>query len=306
MIVAALVVLVVSVVFAWVCPRLGRRLPPAVATRVLVPASLAVAAATGFVLAVAAFTLVGQLPEIAEAGQWSVQAVREADPVPPSVAVFCGVLVILAAGRAIRRLTRRIVAFARIQRDCRAFDGADVLVVIDSDRLDAFATPGVRGRIVVTTGLLRALSVEERRAVLAHERSHLVHRHAWWVLAVDLAAAANPLLGPTARTVAHAVERWADEDAADVVADRRSVARAVGRAALLRHRANRRPVVVCSAIGGDVPGRVRAMLEPKPRPRLRHLAALGALLLLMTAGSGLVQERCRELFVQASVALHPE
>jgi hypothetical protein len=45
--------------------------------------------------------------------------------------------------------------------------------------------------------------------VLAHETSHLLHNHAWWLLAADLAAAANPLLRPTARTAARCVERWA-------------------------------------------------------------------------------------------------
>ena len=257
MIAAGGLVLAVAVVFAVIGPPLGRRLPPAVATRVLVSAAVAVAAATGGVLAVAAFTLIGQIPQIADVGRWSAQVVRDADPVPPLVAVACGLLVLPAAGRAVVLLVRRLVAFTEVQRACR--DHPDALIVLDDDRPDAFATPGLRARIVVTTGLIRGLDSQEQRAVLAHERSHVIHRHAWWILAADLAAAANPLLGPTARAVAHAVERWADEDAAGEVADRRLVARAVGQAALLRRRFTPRPAPAPSpepapsAVGGDVP-----------------------------------------------------
>jgi Zn-dependent protease with chaperone function len=141
---------------------------------------------------------------------------------------------------------------------------ADGLVVVDSDRAEAFATPGWSGRIVVTTGLLCALSTTQRRAVLEHERSHVRHRHAWWLLAADLAAAANPLLRASARTVAHTVERWADEDAADALADRRLVAGALGRAALLTTARAPAPSPALSALGGQVPDRVRALLEPRP------------------------------------------
>ena len=171
---------------------------------------------------------------------------------------------------------------------------------MDSDRADAFATPGWTGRIVVTTGLLRALSASERRAVLEHERSHVRHRHAWWLLAADLAAAANSLLRAAARTAAHSVERWADEDAADVVADRRLAARAVGRAALLRH-AGPIPSPTLSALGGQVPDRVRALLAPPPQRHLPCLALLAVLLAFIAGGSALVQERGRELFVHAAV-----
>lgn len=304
MIGAAGLVLVVAVMFALLGPPLGRRLPPAVATRVLVPAAVAVAAATGAVLAISAFTLIGQIPQIANAGRWSAQVVRESDPVPPVVAVVCGLLVVAAAGRAIVVLVRRLMAFAAVQKACRGEQDTSPLIVLDDDRPDAFATPGLRGRIVVTTGLIRVLNSRECRVIFAHERSHLIHRHAWSILAADLAAAANPLLAPTSRAVAHAVERWADEDAATEVADRRLVARAVGRAALLRHRSTRGASVAPSAVGGNVPDRVRALLEPTPRRRLRHLALLGALLLVIAGSSTLVSERGRELFAQASTSQH--
>lgn len=295
-------VLTVAVLFAIVGPPLGRRLPPALATRILVPAAVVVAAATGAVLGIAAFTLVGQIPQIAAAGRWSAQVVRDTDPVPPALAVVCGLLVLPAAGRAIVVLVRRLAAFAAVQRACHHHPHADRLIVLDDERPDAFATPGLRTRIVVTTGLIQALGSQEQRAVVAHERSHVIHRHAWWLLAADLAAAANPLLGPTSRAVAHAVERWADEDAAAEVADRRLVARAVGHAALLRHRLTPRPGPAPSAVGGNVPDRVRALLVPAPRRRLRHVALLAVLLMVIAGGSALVSERGRELFAQASIS----
>lgn len=58
MITAALAALVVSVIFGVAAPGLGRRLPPALATKVLVGGSLAVAGSTVFVLAVVASTRV--------------------------------------------------------------------------------------------------------------------------------------------------------------------------------------------------------------------------------------------------------
>ncbi|MFJ9779052.1 M48 family metalloprotease [Amycolatopsis sp. NPDC101161] len=301
MIGAGVLVLAVAVLVAVLGPPLGRRLPPAMATRVLVPAAVAVAMATGAVLGIAAFTLIGQVPQIAEAGRWSAQVVRDADPVPAVIAVVCGLLVLYAAGRAIVLLVRRVVAFTRVQAACRDHRGG-TLIVLDDDRPDAFATAGWRARIVVTTGLLRALDRRQRQVVLAHERSHVIHRHAWWILAADLAAAANPLLTPTARTVAHAVERWADEDAAAEVADRRLVARAVGRAALLRRRFPPAPAPTPSAVGGNVPDRVAALLEPAPERRLRHVVLLAVLLLVLAGGSALVSERGRELFAHADIS----
>jgi hypothetical protein len=203
--------------------------------------------------------------------------VHDTSPVSVTVAVTGAVVAGAAMTAAVVVLARRLLAFVQVELACGggvSGGSVDGLVVVDSDRADAFATPGWSGRIVVTTGLLRGLSATERRAVLEHERSHLRHRHAWWLLAADLAAAANPLLRASARTVAHSVERWADEDAAAAVADRRLVARAVGRAALLRH-ASPAPSPALSALGGQVPDRVRALLAPPPRRHPGYLAVLG-------------------------------
>ena len=134
------------------------------------------------------------------------------------------------------------------------------LVVLDNERPDAFATPGASGRIVVTTALLRALTAQERRALFAHENSHLAHRHAWWLLAAELAVATNPMLGPTVRAIEHAVERWADEDAAQAVTDRLLVARTLARTALLI-RAAPPAREALAATGGNVQRRGDELLD---------------------------------------------
>jgi Zn-dependent protease with chaperone function len=295
---ATLVACALTALFALVGPHLAGRLPPAAATRVLVPASLVVAASGVWVLVAVAFMWVAQIPAVSRYGEWSAEQVREGSPFPNVIPVGCGLLALLAVGRAGAAGTRRVRTLLAVRQSCRHVGVPGSLVVLDNDRPDAFATPGAGGRIVVTTGLLRALTAEERRALLAHEASHLAHRHAWWLLAAELAVAANPMLGPTVRAIEHAVERWADEDAAQAVTDRRLVARTLARTALLIRAA---PPVreALAASGGNVPGRVRALLGPPPRPRVAPLAVLAILLVATTVAAGTVQHRGDELLDQA-------
>jgi len=302
---AALVALVVSLIFAAVAPGLGRRLPPALATRVLVAGSLAVTGSTVFVLAVVAFTWIGQLPEVAALGPWSSTALHHDSPIPPGVAIGSALLLPVLGAQALRIIVRRCRALADVHRSCRHLPGDRSLVVVKTDHLDAFTTPEPRGRIVVTTGLLQALEPTERRVVLAHERSHLQHRHPWWVLAADLAAAVNPSLTPTARTVAQAVERWADEDAAASV-ERPLAARTLARTALLMHRGDTaNPAGALGVMTADVPGRVQALLEPPPRRRPASVAALVALVLACALAAGAVQHLGERLFEHARASSPP-
>jgi beta-lactamase regulating signal transducer with metallopeptidase domain len=161
-------------------------------------------------------------------------------------------------------------------------------VVVDSDDLQAFTLPGISGRIVVTTGLLAALDRDGRRVLLAHEQSHRTHRHTWWTLAADLAAAVNPLLRPTAAAVRHATERWADEDAATVAATIAQVA--------LLHTHPPASAAVAAATGGQVPQRVQALLRPPPRIQARHVGVLAALILAVLLGAFAVQRTGETLF----------
>jgi Zn-dependent protease with chaperone function len=298
---AVLIAIAVSLLFAATAPNLGQRLPPALATRVLVSGSVAVTASTMFVLAVVAFTWLGQLPGIAALGSWSAATLQHDDPIPGPAAIGSALLLPLLGAQAATTIVRRCRALLGVQRSCRHLPNTSSLVVVDAERADAFTTPQRRGRIVVTTGLLRALDPAERRVVLAHETSHLEHRHPWWVLAAELAAAANPMLSPTARAVAHTVERWADEDAAGAVADRTLTARTLARTALLMHRG---PTVVPGAALGlmnaDVPGRVQALLSPPSRRRPGAVAALATLALASMLAAIAVQHLGERLFEHAA------
>ncbi|WP_338775870.1 M56 family metallopeptidase [Streptomyces sp. DG1A-41] len=122
------------------------------------------------------------------------------------------------------------------------------------------------GRVVVTTALLDRLRPAERRALFAHERAHLAARHDRFLLAVQLAARANPFLRPLRTAVAYTAERWADEEAARAIGSRRTVARAIGTAALVS-RGTPAPTLAGLAAPGPVPRRVAALLGPPPAVR---------------------------------------
>lgn len=128
----------------------------------------------------------------------------------------------------------------------------------------AYALPGgPRDRIVVSTGMLACLTSPERRALFAHERTHLSARHHRHLLTVQLAACTNPFLWPLRSAVTYMVERWADEQAAEAIGSRKAVARAIGKAALVSGGAS--PATLASlAAPGPLPRRVAALLGPPP------------------------------------------
>jgi beta-lactamase regulating signal transducer with metallopeptidase domain len=161
--------------------------------------------------------------------------------------------------------------------------GVDLVVLDDEQRAAAYALPGPAGRIVVTSALLRRLDGPERRAVLAHERSHLQHRHYLYVQFAELAAGANPLLRPAARATRLAVERWADEDAVTSVGDRRTVARALAKAGLARRTPPREAAL--AAAETELAGRVHSLLDPPSARRGRWVVAglVGAAVLAMSS-----------------------
>jgi Zn-dependent protease with chaperone function len=303
MIFAALAVLAVSVAFAAAAPRLVPALTPARAVRLLVPAAAAVTGAVWFVLAVLAFTWIGQDAEIAALGPWSPRLLAAQAPVthPAAAAALAVLLTVVGCATAVG--VRRARALVEVHRACGRLGAPGSLVVLDTEAPDAFTTPEATGRIVVTRGMLRALSVDETSALLAHEHSHLLHRHTWWILAADLAAAANPMLLGLPGALRQAAERWADEDAAAELADRRLVARAVARAALARHAhgAAPAPSPLAAGTGGDVPARVDALLVPPARPRRLAVAALVLLLTGLAAGTAGVQHQGERLFEHAEI-----
>lgn len=96
----------------------------------------------------------------------------------------------------------------------------------------ALAVPGRRGGVLVSAGMHSHLSPAEVGAVVAHEQSHLRHAHHRYLAAVMICSAALPPLRQLEASLRFAIERWADEDAAVTVGDRKVVAQAVARAAL--------------------------------------------------------------------------
>jgi Zn-dependent protease with chaperone function len=249
---------------------LAGRLPPVAATWLLAGSAVALAAASTAVLGLLALTALVRLPLVDAAGEMSMQVISRGDPASVPVAVAAGVLLAAAAAGACRALWRRTAALIAAGRQARRLPGAGQVVVTDDEAADAYTLPGWPCRIVVTAGMMRALSHPERQVLLAHERAHASGLHYLFTTAARLAAAANPLLRPVAAAVGYTVERWADERAAGAAGDRQLAARAIATAALPPRRL--RPARLATAParwarsparpGCGAPGRCRAASRP--------------------------------------------
>ncbi|QMU74024.1 M48 family metalloprotease [Streptacidiphilus sp. P02-A3a] len=302
--------LVVCALLALVAPRLARWLPPRPAAWWLTCAALVAAGGWAGSLALLAFTGFGQIPAVAELGSWSAGVLRATAPVARPTSVGSALVLAVAAVALCRAATRQLRLLVTAHRDCRALPGAGDLAVIDDDRVEAYAVPGLpgrtggraAGRLVVSSGMLRTLPGPEREALLAHERAHLRHQHHLFLLALRLAASVCPLLRPLAREGAFTVERWADEHAAPVVGDRAVVARALARAALARPHGAAPSGGRLAATGGPVPRRIRALLAAPPAPRRLPLVAGGLVLALCCVSLADAVQDDRALFVGAERA----
>lgn len=268
----------------------ARRLPPATAVRLLTLAALLTALSSGAVLAVAAFLVLARVPAVALLGHWSATALAAMEPVPAAAGLAAGVTVLTLLASAARRGAAAGRDLAVAAATCRRLGAAaGGLVVVDDTAPDAYAVPGLGGRVVVSTAMLRALPAQERRVLLAHEAAHLRHHHHLYVQLAELGAAANPLLRPLAAAVRVGVERWADEVAAAEVCDRVLVARTLARAGLARAHAGqdarRHTHVALGAVDSAVAERTRALLAPLPSRRRALAAAVVALMLLPVAAA---------------------
>lgn len=248
--------------------RVVRLLPPPLAAATLAGSAVLAAAAWAWNLGLLVGPLVGRISYVAALGHWSSPALAAHDPVPTATAAVAGVLVLVtAAGLAVCtvRISRELWRVSRVVRTCPA-GTADGVVVVEDEAVRALAVPGSRGRVLITTGMVRALDADERRVVLAHERAHLRNGHALYRLAVRLAAAVLPPLRPLVAECDYQLERWADEAAARVVCDRGLAARALARAALARrHRTpSARTTPAMAFADRGVPGRVEALLSAPP------------------------------------------
>ncbi|MGW5778781.1 M56 family metallopeptidase [Streptomyces sp. NPDC003863] len=251
---------------AWPVARLAeQRLHPRTATRLLTAVAAVLAVCSTLCLGLLVIVGTAQLPGNPLPDGWSDPEVRAAvpyDEVAGRAAIPALLAVLLscawAAWRHARVRRRAVAALAGLP-------AGPVAVLPDPDPY-AYALPGRHDRVVVSAGMLAGLKAAERRALFAHERAHLTGRHHRHLLVVHLAARANPFLRPLRTAVTYTAERWADEDAAIAVGSRRTVARAIGKAALM----SRAPLAVtlpAFAAAGPVPRRVAALMRPAPAGR---------------------------------------
>ena len=315
MYVAVYLPLVVPLLAAAAARPLAERLPPRTAAWLLAGSAVVLAGASSAVLGLLALAAAVRLPLVDTIGNLSLRVVLRDDPASLPVGVAAGALLAVVAVAAGRAAWLRASALVTAHRQARALPGTGQLVVLADEAADAYAAPGWPGRIVVTSGMLGALSHREREVLLAHERAHASACHYLFTAVVRLAAAANPLLRPVAAAVGYSVERWADEQAAAAAGSRPLAARAVAKAALATLAAPPRrpaPAAALSAAAdplrgrdaGPVPRRVAALLRPPPRPRLLLLAAAVALVAFSGASA---LEAARDLhglieFAQAAAA----
>ncbi|RBM20745.1 M56 family metallopeptidase [Streptomyces sp. PT12] len=249
---------------AWPVARLAeQRLHPRTATLMLSTVAGVLALCSTLCLALVMVVGTAQLPGNPLPDGWSDPEVRDAVPfeevagraaIPALLAVVAACALTLWRHLRVRRLAHRAL---------RGVAAPRVAVLPDPDPY-AYALPGARPRIVVSRALLERLAPGERRALFAHERAHLAGRHHRFLLVVQLAARANPFLRPLRTAVGYAAERWADEDAARAIGDRRAMARAIGKAALVSRGAPAATLAGLAAAPGPVPRRVAALLGPPP------------------------------------------
>lgn len=253
MYVAVYLPLLTPALAAFLVRPLADRLEPRLATWLLTGAALVLAGSSTVVLGLLALAGVLRIPPVAHLAHLSTDVIGARDTTGWPVGLLAALLLAGAASAALLLLWRRVRALLAVALDAACLPGPDPLVVVEDEAADAFAMPGLPGRIVVSRGMLDALRDTERAALLAHERAHLRAHHYLFSAAVHLCAAANPLLRPFSAAVGYTVERWADEHAASVTGDRRTVARAIGKAALAGHRGTPAPA---PGILGGLPGRV--------------------------------------------------
>ncbi|MFJ8820658.1 M56 family metallopeptidase [Streptomyces sp. NPDC102467] len=256
---------------AWPVARLAERhLHPRAATLLLTAVGGVLGLSSTLCLGLLAIVGTAQLPGNPLPDGWADPEVRAAVPHDEVV----GKAAVGALGAVLASCTAFLLHRRRTGRQAtRALAGLPPrrgIAVLPDAIPYARALPD--GRIVVSTGMLAGLNSPERRALFAHERAHLVVGHHRHLLLTGLTARANPFLRPLRTSVTYTVERWADEEAARAVGDRRLTARAVGKAALLTpSRTLPGPPAPSGAPAfaapGPVPRRVAALLGPPPAPR---------------------------------------
>jgi beta-lactamase regulating signal transducer with metallopeptidase domain len=223
--------LLAAACFGWFGVRLANRMRPSHATWFLTVGSAIVGTAALGSLLLLGFTLVGQVGAIAAIGDWSASALGRRSPVAAAVAAIALAAVGLGLASAARVMIRRVRTIAMAHEACKRLPAVGGVVVTGDDDVAAYALPGRPGRVIVSAAALARLDPKEASALVAHEQSHLRHRHYLHQLTTAVVAATNPLLRGVSSATAYHIERWADEDAAAKVGVRETVAGALLRVA---------------------------------------------------------------------------
>jgi Peptidase family M48 len=274
---------------------LGRRLPPsewAKACAGLLALGWVVVEASLVLQAAPALLRVAGLERLAELCEHALGPVA---PGGPLVAVAAG-----GAATAVALLATRSLLAARHRQRLGTVEpgigwhatlGGHELVVLPSGDPVAFSTAGRPGQVVLSHGLVAALSDPELAAVLRHEVAHVQHRHQRYLLlarTVERSLGLLPLVAGAAGALRCALERWADEEAADGNA----TSRASVHAALLRlAELAATPEVAAFTTPGTVAERLDALqADPTAGPAVgrRALVYGPAGLLLAAAAATLV------------------
>ena len=256
-----------------------RRLRPDWATWTLTALAGGTALAVLWALGGLAIGFAVEQPALAGIFGWCSAFFSSHDRVPPPVGIAAWIAVGALSVAGLRKFRQRRSAVADV--------GDEILAMAEPL---AFAIPGRPGRVVVSTGMLASLDRDELDVLFAHENSHLRHHHHRFLDVAEAAAAAVPLVRPLSRQVRFATERWADEDAAREVGDRRLVARAIAHAALAANR-SAPPSPTLAFTGYGTTARVEAMMQPLGRdPKATvALVILGLAGVILSMGGSTVQ-----------------
>lgn len=248
--------LAVALSLAIAVTTVHRRLPPRLATRLVVVSISAAVLAAVPTLWLLSFAFLAHVPFLGGRLEWCARVLGMHDSVP----TWAG---LAATGLSLFGVVRS-VGVVRSYRRLR-LDEAGEIEVADAAQPFAYTFPGKGGRVIVSSALTQLLSPPETDVVLAHEAAHARFRHDRYMLAARLATTLMPILRPLTSRLLFSLERWADEEAAAQCGDRGFVAETLSKVALYgRHH---QPLAAFAALG--VVGRVQSLLGPAARsPRV--------------------------------------
>jgi Zn-dependent protease with chaperone function len=185
------------------------------------------------------------------------------------VSLSSSVALFAVAGPAYRR-SRRLQRAARIESwfgdHTRLADAT--LVVLPTDAVVAYATPGSPAQVVVSRGLTEALDSDELDAVVRHELAHLRNRHHRDLVfagVVDATLGWMPGLRASIAALRLSIERSADEEASDLPG-----AREATRRALLKTTTTMLGPVPAFTAAFTLLARIDALAMPPTNPSLRR------------------------------------